>query len=51
MANSRVCDSCSKSSATNCVGHFTAPSRRTDLTKGQQPKRQVYSYKCPNAPR
>jgi hypothetical protein len=51
MANSRICTPCSKGSNKNCQKRFAAPSNRTELTHGQQPRRPLYSYKCPNAPK
>lgn len=48
MANVRECEPCSKGSPKNCIGRFMAPSNRTELTKGQQPRRPMYSYRCPN---
>jgi len=49
MANVKYCKSCIKSpSGKNCDQRWNSPSSRSSMSGGNVPKRESYSYKCPN---
>ncbi len=47
MANTRYCAACVAGHPSKCQARFQAPPRPW-FAQGSQPKRLLYSYKCPN---
>ena len=47
MANTKLCVPCALGNPSECIGRWQAPSSRL-TQKGNVPKRESYSYKCPN---
>lgn len=46
MANHRDCTACQSGNPSQHVERFQAPSNRNELSGGNKPKRQQYSYHC-----
>ena len=47
MANNRVCKPCSEGRYRDCYGRWQAPSNRGELSGGNMPKQQIFTYRCP----